>query len=453
MVRATFAAIAIVVLAARLCHVSILWIEEAYGMAAAAEILRGKLLYRDIWFDKPPLYALFYTMIGARPGVPLRIAGTGFILLCCWLLFLFTRDRAARSQPTAAIPVAVSAAALLAFFLTFAVPSAAIALAPDLLMLLPHIAAVWLAYRRRPFAGGLIAGIALLVNAKAVFVLAACTLWTGRDWPRLIGGFAIAPLLAFLVLPRDWIEQVWVLGAVYSRDTFVSNPVVEALRRTANWAGFHAALIVAALWARDRRLWLWAAVALLGIFPGLRFFPRYYFILLPPLIMLAVSGWPRMPRLARTAALALLLIPLARFGPRYVQLARGDSTWSDLAMSRDSRAAAEWMRTNAEPGDSLLVWGYRPDVFIYSGLPAGTKYLDSQPLTGVFADRHLTDSRPSFPAKPLPPLPSLIADGLGSYNPSLALARFADLRDYAVVHRTFGTVIYSRRAGASREKR
>jgi hypothetical protein len=444
MVRATFAAIAIVVLVTRLCHISILWVEEAYGMAAAAEILRGKLLYRDIWFDKPPLYAFVYTLIGAQPGVPLRVLGTAFVLLCCWVAYNFGRDLGGRATGAAS-------AALLAFFLTFAVPSAAMALAPDLLMLLPHLASVWLAWRGRPFASGLMAGAAVLVNAKAVLILAACAVWVWRDWWRLVGGFAVAPLLAFAVLPREWVEQVWVLGALYSRDTFVSNPAAEALRRTANWAGFHSALIVAAMWARKRRLWLWAAIAGLGVLPGLRFFPRYYFIVLPPFIMLAVAGWSNMPRLARAAAIALLLIPAARFGPRYVQLAAGDRSWSDVAMNQDSRAAGEWIRANARTGDSLLVWGYRPDIFVYSGVPAGTRYLDSQALTGVFADRHLTDSQPSFAPKPLPLLPPLIADGLGPYNPSLAVQRSADLRDYVVVHRTPGTIIYSRRAGAFRE--
>jgi hypothetical protein len=442
MAKATFAAIAIVVLATRLCHVDIVWVEEAYGMAAAAELLRGKLLYRDIWFDKPPLYAYFYTLIGAHSGLPLRLLGAGFVLACCWLAARFN------CGPRWLAP------ALLAFFLTFALPSASIALAPDLLMLAPHLGAVWLASRQRPLASGLVAGIALLVNAKAIFVLAACAIWTWRAWPRLLAGFVAPALVALAVLPREWIEQVWVWGAAYSRDSFVENPAIEALRRTANWAGFHSALLVIALWNRDRRLWLWAAIAFVGVFPGLRFFPRYYFILLPPLVMLAASGWPRMPRAARVAALALLLIPLVRFGPRYAQLALGDRSWSDIAMSEDSRTAGEWLRSNSRPGDRLFVWGYRPDIFVYSGLLAGTKYLDSQPLSGVFADRHLFDSRPSVTPKPLPPLPELVVDGLGPYNPALALSKFASLEGYSVVCRTPGTVIYgSTQAGASRETR
>ena len=46
------ATVAVVLLAAltRFAHSDLLWIEEAYPMAAAAEVLRGKMLYRDIWF-------------------------------------------------------------------------------------------------------------------------------------------------------------------------------------------------------------------------------------------------------------------------------------------------------------------------------------------------------------------------------------------------------------------
>ena len=62
------------------------------------------------------------------------------------------------------------------------------ALAPDLLMVLPHIAAVYLAWRGRAFLSGLVAGVAMLVNAKAFFVLAACAFfaWRGR-WPIAAG--------------------------------------------------------------------------------------------------------------------------------------------------------------------------------------------------------------------------------------------------------------------------
>ncbi len=86
----------------------------------------------------------------------------------------------------------VWAAGLLAFFLIFDVPAAVIPMASDLLMLAPHLAAVWLAWKRRAFLAGAMAGVAFWINPKGVFVAAACVLWdpagVGVDGGGLRGG-------------------------------------------------------------------------------------------------------------------------------------------------------------------------------------------------------------------------------------------------------------------------
>src|SRR6202162_5339159 len=79
-------------LAARLCHSGIVWVEEAYPTAAAIQLLHGKGLYTDVWFDKPPLSAFVYLLWGAHIGAPLRIAGAVFVLLCCWMIWRLARD-------------------------------------------------------------------------------------------------------------------------------------------------------------------------------------------------------------------------------------------------------------------------------------------------------------------------------------------------------------------------
>jgi hypothetical protein len=122
----------------------------------------------------------------------------------------------------------------------------------------------------------------------------------------------------------------------------------------------------------------------------MRFFPRYYFLLLPPLVIMGARGFALLGRRAVWLAL-LLAIPLVRFAPDYVR-ARNDTQWRDTAMDRDSRSAAALTRALAHPGDTLFVWGYRPELYVYTNLPAATIYLDSQPLTGVPADRHLTQT-------------------------------------------------------------
>ena len=47
-------------LAARLCHWRVLWVEEAYPMAGAIQLGHGLVPYRDFWVDKPPLAMLFW---------------------------------------------------------------------------------------------------------------------------------------------------------------------------------------------------------------------------------------------------------------------------------------------------------------------------------------------------------------------------------------------------------
>jgi hypothetical protein len=63
-----------------------------------------------------------------------------------------------------------------------------IPLAADLLMLAPHLAAVWLAYKRRPLWAGALAGVAFTISPKGVFVLVVCA-WWGPSW-ALLAGFA-----------------------------------------------------------------------------------------------------------------------------------------------------------------------------------------------------------------------------------------------------------------------
>src|SRR4028118_1956983 len=114
-VAAAGCGIAVIVTGARFCHLDLLWIEEAYPLAAAAEILQGKVLYRDIWFDKPPLYALFYTLCGAVAGWPLRLLSATYLLLGCWLVWRFFPEGAGRKE-------ALTAASLLALYLSFDIP-------------------------------------------------------------------------------------------------------------------------------------------------------------------------------------------------------------------------------------------------------------------------------------------------------------------------------------------
>jgi hypothetical protein len=457
-----FLLLAALLLASRLCHVRILWEGDTYPLAAAQQMLHGKVLYRDIWFDKPPLLPATYLLWGARAGWVLRLAGALYALLACWIAFAFARGLWSARE-------GMWAAGLLGFFLVFDFPAGVLPLASDQLMLAPHLAAVWMAWKRRPFWSGALAGVAFWISPKGLFVAAACALWNPAGIPLLAAGFAAVSgaVAAWLWGAGAWQpywQEVWKWGRLYAGSTFVESPWKNGIARTFGWAGFHAALVVAAAWFFTRRRaagpepsparWVaWLLLSLAGVAMGMRFFPRYYLQLLPVVVLMAARGFTLLGR-RRVLVACLLLVPLARFGPAYLA-ALTDPQWRDTAMDRDSSTAAALTRQLAKPGDTLFVWGYRPELYVYTGLPSATLYLDSQPLSGVPADRHLTQSEPvetEQAAKRRTELvrthPTFVLDGLGLYNPRLAITQYPDLRQwlaqYREAGRTGGTLIYQR---------
>jgi len=459
-----FLLLAVIVTAARLCHSNVLWADDTLPLAAAIEVARGKVLYRDVWFDKPALVAWVNLLWGACAGILLRLAGAAYVIAVAAAAWQFARSKWTERE-------GLFAAFFAAFFLTFGLPSAVIPLASDMLLVLPHIAAIYFAWRGRVFLSGVAAGIGLLCSSKAMFVLAACALWQWRQLPLILLGFAAPNALVlgwmwFHGSASEYYRQAWKWGRIYAANTFIEHPFTEGVTRTANWIGFQAALVAGAIVAirRERRLAIWILLSFAGVILGLRFFPRYYFLLLPPMIIAASRGWSilvgqvgdlsyRKPVIL--ALCVLLAVPFVRFGKPYITLASGGAL-TDLAMDRDSRAASEELRALSHPGDTLFVWGFRPDIFIDSGLPAGTRFLESQPISGVLADRHLFSSQsiaPQFTAPNVQELaatnPTWIVDGLGLYNPSLALAKEAALSEwfshYTEVARTSFSILYRRR--------
>ncbi|MBC8167600.1 MAG: glycosyltransferase family 39 protein [Bryobacteraceae bacterium] len=448
------AAIAFTIVAwSRLAHMRLVWIEEAYGMAAAAGILQSKELYSSIWFDKPPIYAWFYVLSGATSGLPLRIAGIVLVLTAAGCVWLLARELWGSAE-------AALAAGLLCFSLTFWIQSAVIAVAPDLLMIAPASLAVLFAIQRRPWLAGILAGICVLCNSKGMIIVGVVLLWTLPDVAKVLAGFlGVQAALLLVVPPVDYWREVWVWGFGYSRDTFVTNPFSEGIRRTVSWMAFHLTISVGAavclIRERNWKLLAWLGLSLIAVCGGLRFFPRYYFALLPVMTVVGARGLLLLPVRWRLGVCALLLIPLVRFGPRYFQTEA--ASWSDTALMEDSRRCSQILKSASRPGDKLFVWGYRPDVYVFSELPAATMFLDSQPLTGVLADRHLSNSQPTFPDIGIQnrrnltrETPEFIVDGLGPLNASLAISGYENLRgwlrQYEELAHTRTTVIYRRRA-------
>lgn len=439
------------VLVSRLMQAHVLWADEDYHLASAIQVLWGKIPYRDFWYDKPPLNLLFYLLLGARTGIILRVADAAFVILCCALAYKLAAALWSRRE-------GFLAAGALAFFSIFYLAPGVIPEEPDTLMLAPHLAAVYFAVRKRPLLAGLCAGLAFQLSVKGALVLISAALFTET---LFTGSAALAALLIGFLLPNvavaawlavtgsvaPYLEQVWRWGLL---DAGSPRPGL-GLAAVLGWFGFHAALLIAAIWLWARpgkpevlRTLAWASVSLAGAAIGLRFAPRYFMLLLPAVAIPAARGFTQAPRALRLLIAAALLVPAIRFS---------HISPADTAMDRESFAAARIIQAQARPGDTIFVWGYRPDVVAYTRLPAGARIWDSQPLTGVPADRHLSDDHSVDPgwaagnrAEIVSSRPVFLVDGLSLYNPSLDIHRYPELADwlahYCPAGRSGLTIIY-----------
>ena len=453
----------------RLCHVNLLWSDEDYHLAAAINILHGKTPYRDFWYDKPPLNAVYYLLIGGYSGWPLRLLDAAYMALACFLAFRLARSWWGERE-------GYLAAFLLAFFTTFYLPSAVIPFAADALLLVPHLAAIYFAKERRPLLAGCFVGIGFLFNPKAAFVLASCAVFLFSQLLPLLAGFALPIAVGFLWATAagawsGYCEQVWRWGLLYAKNSPVAHPLQLGASRTVSWLGWQAALTAGTvraflqMTARDRlQLGAWIAFSFAAVCLGGRFVPRYFLQLLPPLVIAASRGivlcWQCNQLWVRIVFAVLLAIPFVRFSPHYFTLAFHDVThtephWSDVVMDLDSQQAAAKVRALAQPGDTLFVWGYRPDLYVYTRLTSDSLFWDSQPLTGVPADRHLSTTQSIYSGRDAAnrtelarSRPTFLVDGLSLLNPHLSPERYPELRpwlkQYRLVARTKLCLIYKR---------
>jgi hypothetical protein len=113
--------------------------------------------------------------------------------------------------------------------------------------------------------------------------------------------------------------------------------------------------------------------------------------------------------------------------------------------------------------DYVFVWGYRPEIYYWSGLLPASRYLSTQPLTGVPADVHyfgddyrsLLDEAVAARARAElsrdleETRPKYIVDEVGFYNRDLAILNYQELEtvmsEYKSVGSTGRFLLYVRR--------
>lgn len=256
----------------------------------------------------------------------------------------------------------------------------------------------------------------------------------------------------------------------------------------------------------DVTLLIWFAASYAGLSVGGRFYTHYFFQIMPVLSLIGASGlieiaaYTRTPgKLARRTVAALLVIgftiTVVRFHTRTVTLAgdwlrgkKGEATktWYHERLNREERMVAAQVRglpdgavdslgpegirqdvrgesASAEAADYLFVFGYRPELYYWSGLLPASRYLIAQPLTGVPADaqyvngerRSILDetSTKAARAQLISELnetqPKYIIDEVGFFNEALAILEYPELKEYMSSYKSLGStgrfLVYIRR--------
>ncbi|HKV39236.1 MAG TPA: glycosyltransferase family 39 protein [Blastocatellia bacterium] len=250
----------------------------------------------------------------------------------------------------------------------------------------------------------------------------------------------------------------------------------------------------------DVTLLIWLLLSFGGVSLGGRFFSHYFFQILPALCLIGGRGLLLIGReinskqvtaTGRRAIIALVLsgflTTIIRFHTRTAALAldwargrkssytmrwyhevrnhqelmvsaivRGLASPAEAERAVDSgRILGAEMRIPGASADYLFVWGYRPELYYYSGLTPASRYLSAQPLTGIPADvqydyppptRLLLDSgtasrnRGQLIRDLTATQPEYIVDELGMFNSSAAITSFPELAEFMRGYREVGVV-------------
>ena len=392
--------------------VGIVDLDEASYATAAREMLHGRLLYADVADHKPPLvfawYALAQWLLGSSMlSVRLLTDLTVLQLTALGLSAFFDHDRRGL---LAAIAWLIYSAAFIGHDM--------LAVNCEVLMMLPLAWALVLLRRPQDLAGAsrlLLAG--LLVGIATLFKYQAC-LWlpvgvvaafcSGRDargarMPRAIvllgAGFAAALLAAYFAfavrgLGQDFLywnllHNLDYLGATVSLADGLKRAAVSLLPflvvTAPLWIGVFRLRVVETDSHRIALVLGALALSLLGVLPGLRFYPHYLVPVYVPLSLgaapwLAVQmrrPWPRSTWLLLGWSGVMLL----GFTVSTVVLYRRTDVYPETrpvfaTIAREMRARA------CRPDGPLFVWGYAPQFYYEANLPVASRFL--------FVDRTLT---------------------------------------------------------------
>jgi 4-amino-4-deoxy-L-arabinose transferase-like glycosyltransferase len=466
--------------------------EGAYATIAQG-ILDGKVPYRDLFDNKPPLvygwYALSFMLFGESVWAPRILAA---LLLSLTTLAIF-------GQAKLVMPRGVAYTAAAVFALSTGLPWVALHANTEAYMLLPLVTSL-VAFTMGVRSGrlwwfvacGALGGLAVMTKQVAMWNVLALALvaagWRVSDEAGLLlrlrpallvlggalGSIALVMLpfvingsaddLMYANLSYNWLY----VGALSFADRSLNAGYGFLL-----FFGVAAPVIVAgvagllALWRQRRRqtyyaLAAWAVGSAVGVATGGRFFPHYFLHLLPALAILSAvvfyDGW-RMRRSAVVSkpviavAVALIIISAGTNAvlyivPRQAEHVVAQSVYYQNEWEEHGDELGHFVQRRTRPGDTIFNLGRESYLYFYADRQPPGRYFYDWAVN--YDERNLAEMIADLTAAP----PKLIIDSAQkplfeeeafelSHPP--ALMRFIDER-YDYVGRIYFADVYELKA-------
>ncbi len=274
--------------------------------------------------------------------------------------------------------------------------------------------AVWFKY---PFA---LFGLVLVIQYVCLMQRPAGTNWL-MPLLKAVVAFALGGLIVvgggilFMQSLGAWDELVLSarVTASYTALTFDLNDMTDLMRTAIGfrWQQWGLLWVLSAVWffvgrwgEKRGRAWpvvvIWALVGLAIMLIQAKGYDYHWLPMLPPLVLLGADTVDRLTELfayrisrsiivAVTAFIFLVILTLGIWRvsfPYLISQEDQETYYSHFVAGEftadESLKVINYLKAHNVPGDSLYIWGFRPEVYYMSGLNPATRFIFQFPLVG-----------------------------------------------------------------------
>lgn len=408
-----------------------------------AAILNGRVPYIDIWNPKPPAVFYVYAQVTRWLGVSAwAIRAIDLLIFPLIAVGLYWIGRRLSNHITALFGVAAFASLYFTESFWTLSQNDGIALVPMVGMtaLVLHSTTAEERHWLSMLLAGMLGGVTLWFKYPFALIISgiygAYLLMTfRRGWRTVLVGTAAFTTGGLIVTGGGalYLDSKGAFDALvesaevtsdytqqsYNLDDFLNAPTWRQARtdRWTHWRG------LIALWAvttillmiqRDKKpamngqvlLWLWLVGATAAMLVQAKGYDYHWLPMLPPMVLLVTVNaaliLERLPqhRLIAAGIMAVVLADMiARLWLPALDYMLGDedqqayySTFRGGEFVADeSQAVVDYLKARTSPGESLYIWGFRPEVYYLTELQPATRFIFQFPLVAQWYPREWQD--------------------------------------------------------------